>query len=137
MIINDCVIALCIYHTILFNHYFRVYSFYSFICFLFYFIFLNHWSCFIYSFFSLCISLLVISIDFLQVQSLFFYCCSSTVVSIFPPSLSPAPSTPTSHPQSYPPLGLSVGPLYMFIFEWLDTTKHSATDGTITQYIHY
>ena len=32
----------------------------------------------------------------------FFYCCSCTVVSIFPSLLSPAPPTPTSHPQSYP-----------------------------------
>ena len=31
----------------------------------------------------------------------FFYCCSSTVVSIFPPPLSPAPLTPISHPDSF------------------------------------
>ena len=34
---------------------------------------------------------------------LFFYCCSTTVVPIFPPSLSPTPLTPTFHTQSnYP-----------------------------------
>ena len=44
-----------------------------------------------------------------------FYCCFCTVVSIFPPPLSPAPPTPTSHPQSYPPLALSFGALYMFL----------------------
>ena len=41
--------------------------------------------------------------------------CPSTVVSIFLPPLSPVPPTPTSHPQSYPPLALSMGPSYMFI----------------------
>ena len=41
--------------------------------------------------------------------------CPSTVVSIFLPPLSPVPPTPTSHPQSYPPLALSMGPLYMFL----------------------
>ena len=40
-----------------------------------------------------------------------FY-CSSIVVPISPPPLSP---TPTSHPQSFPPLPFSVGPLYMFL----------------------
>ena len=44
-----------------------------------------------------------------------FYCCSSTVVSIFSPSLSPTPVTLTSHPHSFPPLALSMGPLYMFL----------------------
>ena len=44
-----------------------------------------------------------------------FYCCSSTVVSIFPPPLSPTPPAPTSHPQAYPPLALSMGPLYMLL----------------------
>ena len=33
----------------------------------------------------------------------------------FPTTISPAPPTPTSHPQSYHPLALSVGPLYMFL----------------------
>ena len=39
----------------------------------------------------------------------FLNCCSSTVVFIFPPPFSP------SHPQSFPPLALSTGPLYMFL----------------------
>ena len=43
-----------------------------------------------------------------------FYCCSSTVVSIFLPPLSPTQPTPTSQPQSFPLLALSMGPLYMF-----------------------
>ena len=39
----------------------------------------------------------------------YFYCCSSTVVSMFPlPTL-------TSHSQSYPSLALSMGPLYMVL----------------------
>ena len=40
----------------------------------------------------------------LDIFSCFFYCCSSIVVSIFLPPCPPAPPTPTSHPQSYPPL---------------------------------
>ena len=31
-----------------------------------------------------------------------FYWCSRTVVSTFPPPLSPTPPNPSSHPQSYP-----------------------------------
>ena len=45
----------------------------------------------------------------------FFYCCLSTIVSIFLPLLSPALPIPTSHPQSFPPLALSMSPLYMFL----------------------
>ena len=45
----------------------------------------------------------------------YIYCCSSTVVLIFPQSLPSAPPIPTSHPQSYLPLPLSMGPLYMFL----------------------
>ena len=41
----------------------------------------------------------------------FFYCCSNTVVSIFLPPLLP------SHPQSFPPLALSMSSLYMFLDE--------------------
>ena len=33
----------------------------------------------------------------------------------FPPPLSPTPPTPTSHPQSCPPLALSMGPIYTFL----------------------
>ena len=44
-----------------------------------------------------------------------FYCCSSTVVSIFLSPFPPATPTTTSHPQSEPPLALSMGPLYMFL----------------------
>ena len=44
----------------------------------------------------------------------FYYCCSGTVVSIFLPPLSPTQPTPTSQPQSFPLLALSMGPLYMF-----------------------
>ena len=44
-----------------------------------------------------------------------FYCCSSTVVSIFLPITLPSPTQPISHPQSYPPLALSMGTLYMFL----------------------
>ena len=43
----------------------------------------------------------------------FFNCCSSTIVSISPPPLPPVPPTPSSHPRSYPPLALSMCPLYM------------------------
>ena len=39
----------------------------------------------------------------------FFYYCSSTFVSIPPPPI------PASHPQSYPPLVLSMCPLHMFL----------------------
>ena len=46
---------------------------------------------------------------------LFFNCCSSTIVSIFSPPVPPTPATPTSHPQSYLPLALSMCPLYMFL----------------------
>ena len=45
----------------------------------------------------------------------FFYCCSSTVVPAFPPPPSLTAPMPTSHPQSYPPLALSLGPLYTFL----------------------
>ena len=45
----------------------------------------------------------------------FFYYCLSTVVSVFPPPLSPTPPTPTSHPQLFPCWALSMGPLYMFL----------------------
>ena len=41
----------------------------------------------------------------------FFYCCSSTVVSIFPPPLPPTPAIPTSHPSSHPSSVLSLCPL--------------------------
>ena len=43
---------------------------------------------------------------------IYFYCCSSTVVSIFPPSLSSASQTFTSHPQSFPPLWFCPWVLY-------------------------
>ena len=52
---------------------------------------------------------------FLFPAGIFFYCCSRTVVPIFPPPLSPAPPTLTSHPPSFPTLALSMGPLYMFL----------------------
>ena len=45
----------------------------------------------------------------------FFYCCSSTVVSIFSPPLSTTPPTATSHPQSYPTLALSMDLLYIIL----------------------
>ena len=45
----------------------------------------------------------------------FFYCCSSTVVSISPRPLPPTPAIPTSHPWSYPTLVLSMWPLHMFL----------------------
>ena len=44
-----------------------------------------------------------------------FYCCSSTVVSIFPPPLSLAPPTATSYPPSFLSSALSMGPFYMFL----------------------
>ena len=49
--------------------------------------------------------------------SFFFNCCSSTVVCISPQPLSQPTHTPTSHPQSYLPLALSMGPLYMFLHD--------------------
>ena len=45
----------------------------------------------------------------------FFHCCSSIVVSIFPPPLPFTPAIPTSHPWSCPHLVLSMCPLYMFL----------------------
>ena len=51
----------------------------------------------------------------------FFYCCLNIVVSISLPLLSSVPLTPNSHPQSFPPLALSLAPLYMFF----DDTFHS------------
>ena len=53
-------------------------------------------------------------IENLFIYFLFFY-CSSTLVSISPPPHPPVPPTPTSYPQSFPPLALSMGPLYMFL----------------------
>ena len=55
-----------------------------------------------------------------QIWKIFFYCCSSTVVLIFPPPISTppissTPPTPTSHPQSYPTLALSMGLFYMLL----------------------
>ena len=44
-----------------------------------------------------------------------YYSYSSTVVSIFLPIITSAPPTHTSHPQSYLPMALSMGPLYMFL----------------------
>ena len=41
----------------------------------------------------------------------------STVVSIFPPPLCPSPPTTNSHPQYFPSLDLSMGPLYMFVHD--------------------
>ena len=41
-----------------------------------------------------------------------FHCCSCIVASIFLRALSPAPPTPTSHLQSYPPLWLCPWVLY-------------------------
>ena len=45
----------------------------------------------------------------------FFYCFSSTAVSIFLPPLPPNIATLTSHPWSYPALVLSMCPSYMFL----------------------
>ena len=47
---------------------------------------------------------------------LFLNWCSNTVVSIFPPPLSRALPTCTSYPQSHPPLALSMGSSFMFIY---------------------
>ena len=52
---------------------------------------------------------------FFEFAILFFYCCSITIVPIFPPLLSPAQPSPTFHIQSSLPLSLSMGPLYMFL----------------------
>ena len=54
-------------------------------------------------------------IDTENIFSLSLFCCSSTVVYIFPPLLTPTAAIPTSHPRSYPSLALSMGPLYMFL----------------------
>ena len=57
-----------------------------------------------------------ISLPFYEFIYLFIYLfiyCSNIVVSIILPPLSPAITTPTS--QYYPPLALSMGPLYMFL----------------------
>ena len=45
----------------------------------------------------------------------YFYCCSMTVVPIYPPLLFPALSTPTSHLQSSSQVLCPWGPLYMFL----------------------
>ena len=45
----------------------------------------------------------------------FFYCFSSTVVSIFFPLHSPCPTHPHLPPLILPPLALSICPLYMFL----------------------
>ena len=54
---------------------------------------------------------------YLSLNLFFFYCYSSTVVSIFPSTTHSLPShpIPTFHPQSYPPLALSMCPLYVFL----------------------
>ena len=44
-----------------------------------------------------------------------FNYCLRRVVSISLPPLPPSPAIPTSHPQSDPPLSLSMCPLYMFL----------------------
>ena len=54
----------------------------------------------------------VLALNFFK---LFFYCCSSTVVSICSPPLPSTPAIPTSHPLSCPPLVLSMCPLYTFL----------------------
>ena len=48
-----------------------------------------------------------------QIYINFFYCCSSTVVSIFIPPRPPTPPIPASYPQT--PLALSMCPLYMYL----------------------
>ena len=50
-----------------------------------------------------------------QTGHAFFNCCSSTVGSIFLHLLSSALLNPTSHPQSFLPLALSMCPLYMLL----------------------
>ena len=56
------------------------------------------------------------NVSLLSAHKRFFKnCCSGTVVSIFLPPLSSTLSTPTFDPQSFPPLALSIGPLYMFL----------------------
>ena len=46
---------------------------------------------------------------------IFFPCCSSTVVSIFRPPLSPCPTHPHLPPSILPPLALPTSPLYVFL----------------------
>ena len=46
------------------------------------------------------------------ISNIFFYCCSSTVISLFLPPL-PSPSHPHSPPLILPLFGLSMCPLYM------------------------
>ena len=50
----------------------------------------------------------------------FFYCCSVTVVPIFPALFSPALHTPTTHRQSSPACCLSMGPLHIIFIENID-----------------
>ena len=52
---------------------------------------------------------------FIILFHLFFYWCSSTVVSISSPLPPLTPAIPTSHPWSYTALALSMGPLYIFL----------------------
>ena len=63
----------------------------------------------------LCPLVLFLIFTFILLFLLIIFYTSNTVVSIFTPPLSPTPPTPTSYPQSYPPLALSISPLYMFL----------------------
>ena len=47
---------------------------------------------------------------------LLFYCCSSTVVSIFTPPYLPCLTHPCLPPSNLPALALSMCPLYMFLY---------------------
>ena len=68
----------------------------------------NFFNCTVFIYF---LKLHYIYFNFSLFLFIYFYCCSSTVISIFLLPLSPAPPTHTSHPQSYPPLTLSIGSL--------------------------
>ena len=67
----------------------------------------------------------------------FFYCCSSTVVSIFLPPLFPSPPTPTSYPQSFPSLTLSMSPLYMILMTPFPLFLLSALPSNYCQFFLY
>ena len=71
------------------------------------------------------------SIKYWGVISL-FYCCSVTVVPIFPSLLSPALPTPTSYIQFSPPLlSLSMGPLYIFLDDPASSFPHYPTPASL------
>ena len=72
-------------------------------------------TCLIWKILFFTLDILWVFFSFIYIFLHIFNCHSSTIVSISPMPLPPTLAIPTSHPWSYPPLALSMCPLYMFL----------------------